>query len=304
MNRVPLLARTGPLLFLLTVGVVLGFVASAFAGLGVRREAEPAAASMGEVEFSQVPVEPEPLDDTTEESEAPGPLADDGASDDVAGLDGCRRAVVRSALAVQAARVSLANWETHYGAQIAFDRGEIDSDEAERRWAESKAPATKNLAAYEDAKAAFASDDGCTQLDTTALTADERAEAGACRAQMKQATTTINAAERSIQGWRDHLDMMRRRDAFPVQEYLQIWYDTVAAAPGPMKAFKNGANTFARADGCDTSGVEAAALDRLTPQTVAAVNSTAVAAVAPTPHDLHDPYGCTLVAAAGTERLG
>ena len=304
MNRVPLLAQPGPLLFLVIVGVVLGLAASMIAGLGVRGGAEPAAASMDEVEFDQVPVEPEPLDDTAEGSEAPDPLADDGASDDVAGLDGCRRAVASSALAVQAARASLANWETHYGAQIAFDRGEIDSQEATRRWAESKAPATENLAAYEDAKAAFTSDDGCTQLDTAALTADERAEADACRAQMEQATTTLNAAERSTQGWRDHLGMMRRRDEFPVEKYLQIWYDTVAAAPGPMQAFKDAANTFARADDCDTSGVEAAALDRLTHQTVAVVNSTAVAAVAPTAHNLYDSYGCILVAAASAERVG
>lgn len=226
--------------------------------------ASPVATSMDAVEFSDPPVEQVAPDRANE----PDALASqDRPATGSVGIDGCRTAVALGGAAVEAATVSLANWRTHYGAQIAFDRGEIDAAEAKRRWAESKEPATVDLAAYEDARGAFAGHDGCDDLDIDALNANVQAEASACQARARELADVLVAAERSTQDWRDHLDMMRRRDEFAVDKYLVVWRDAVASAPGPMEAFLDAVDGLTQATPCDTSDVDVAARGRLSPRT-------------------------------------
>lgn len=231
----------------------------------------PVATSMDAVELSDRPVEQFVPDHA---SEPDASAAQDAPATASAGIDECRTAVALGDAAVEAATVSLANWRTHYGAQIAFDRGEIDSAEAKRRWVESKAPATDDLAAYEDARAAFAAHGGCDDPDIGTLSTDVQAEASACQARARAVADVLVAAERSTQDWRDHLDMMRRRDEFPVEEYLSIWKDAVASAPGPMDAFLDAAGRLTQATPCDTSDVDAAARGRLSLRTVAILTRT------------------------------
>jgi hypothetical protein len=216
------------------------------------------------MEFSELPEE-RSVPDPASESDAPAPK--DAPS--TTGVDGCRAHVALGEAAVESASDSLANWRAHYGAQIAFDRGEIDGEEAKRRWAESKAPAAGDLAAYEDARAAFTAHGGCDDLDVDTLSADVRAEASACQARARETADVLVAAERSTEGWRGHLDVMARKGEFPIEEYLEIWTETVASAPGPMGAFLDAVDGLSQAPPCDTSGVDTAARDALSPRDVA-----------------------------------
>lgn len=216
------------------------------------------------MEFSEPPEELS-VPDPASESDAPVPQDNPATT----GIEGCGTYVALGEAAVEAASDSLANWRAHYGAQIAFDRGEIDGEEAKRRWAESKAPAAGDLAAYEDARSVFTAHGGCDDLDGDTLDADMQDEASACQARASEMADVLVAAERSTEGWRGHLDMMARKDEFPIEEYLDIWTETVASAPGPMGAFLDAVDGLSQAPPCDTSGVDAAAQGALSQRDVA-----------------------------------
>jgi hypothetical protein len=222
------------------------------------------------MEFSE-PSEELSVPDPASESDAPVPQDDPPTT----GIGGCRTHVALGEAAVEAASDSLVNWRAHYGAQIAFDRGEIDGEESKRRWAESKAPAAGDLAAYEDARSVFTAHGGCDDLDVDTLDADMKDEASACQARASEMADVLGAAERSTEGWRGHLDMMARKDEFPIEEYLEIWTETVASAPGPMGAFLDAVDGLSQAPPCDTSGVDAAAQGALSPRDIAMPGRTA-----------------------------
>jgi hypothetical protein len=270
-------------------GFALGLIAS-LGALALLRSDEPdttsslAAAMNEEVELSESALQ----QDEPEPTSTPDP---DSAPDTPGGIDGCRNALALGDEAVQAATTSLANWRAHYGAQLAFDRGEIDSEEAKRRWAESKAPAADDLAAYDDARTAFTADDGCAELDADALDADVRAEVSACQARAREIADVLVAAERSTEDWRGHLDMMARKDEFPIDEYLQIWTDTVARAPGPMRAFLDAVDGLADVPPCDQGDDDGAARGDRAPRTVATLR-TSGPRVAPSPRTVGS---CVLV---------
>jgi hypothetical protein len=252
---------------LLIGGVALGFIAS-FAGLALMRSSEPDAASSlaasmnDDMELSESSVDQAEQESTTPPDATSAPATGGKVGD-------CRNTVALGDEAVQAAATSLANWRAHYGAQLAFDRGEIDGEEAKRRWAESKAPAVDDLAAYNDATTAFTEHGGCDDLDADTVGADVQAEASACQKRAREIADVLAAAERSTQDWRGHLDMMARKDEYPIEEYLKIWTETVARAPGPMRDFLDAVDGLSDAPPCGT-GDDAASGD-LVPRTVAAL---------------------------------
>jgi hypothetical protein len=182
---------------------------------------------------------------STEGSEAP-------EGDTTALLAACADTTGRRDQAVRAAQVALGNWTTHYGAQLAYDRGEISSDEAKRRWAASKEPAQRNLDALAAATDAIGSDDPCAQLDGADAVTGAAAEAvRACVARADLASGALDAAQQPLQGWRDHLQMMASKERYGTDEYLRMWDRTVSAAPDAMRGFDSAAADWREAPACE-----------------------------------------------------
>lgn len=195
----------------------------------------------------------------SDSASAPTELPND-APDTTAGspLDACVRAVAHDDAAVEAARTSLGNWKAHYGAQIAFDRGEIDGDEAKRRWAVSKEFAQRDIDAFVTAREAMPDDDPCTNVPVDQLGSGAQRLARRCAARASAALAAVAATEPTLKDWRTHLRMMDTKDDYPIEEYLEIWRQTVADAPGPMRDFE--AAVAALDDTADCGGGQDAAL--------------------------------------------
>lgn len=229
---------------------ILSALAGLAAGLGLvlwsssdaGRDA-PDIASMDEISAPDMTSADDPTDGGTTPpvaSEAPtteAPATDAPATDDVAGIAACARAAVRADAAVDAARTSLGNWKTHYGAQIAFDRGEIDGAEAKRRWTVSKEPAQRNIDAFVAADAAVSDDDPCGALQVDEIADRERRRVRRCATRTAAASDVVAATGPALKDWRTHLRMMATKDEYTIDEYLRIWRRAVADAPGAMDDF-------------------------------------------------------------------
>ena len=179
--------------------------------------------------------------------------ADAGADAAVAALVPlCADTTARRDDAVRAASVALDNWKTHYGAQLAFDRGEISSEEAARRWAASKEPAQRNLDALADATEAIGSDAPCADLaDNGPVTGASAQDVEACLARAELATGALDAAQEPLQGWRDHLQTMASKERYSTDEYLRMWDRMVSAAPGEMRGFDRAVADWRDAPACE-----------------------------------------------------
>lgn len=188
---------------------------------------------------------------TTEASDAPS--ADAGADATVAALVPlCADVTARRDEAVRAAQAALDNWKTHYGAQLAFERGEISSDEAARRWTASKEPAQRNLDALAAATEAIGSGTPCARLaDDGAVTGATADGIEACVARSDLATRALDAAQEPLQGWRDHLHLMAAKDRYSTDEYLRMWDRMVADAPGEMRGFDRAVADWRDASACE-----------------------------------------------------
>lgn len=166
----------------------------------------------------------------------------------------CAGATARRDAAVEAAGTALGNWKTHYGAQLAFDRGVITADEAKRRWAASKEPAERNLTALADAVDAIGADDPCRQLvDDAAVSGSTIGEVEACATRTDRATEALDAAQAPLRGWRDHLQLMAAKDEYGTDGYLRIWDRMVAEAPGEMRPFDRALSDWRDAPACEPS---------------------------------------------------
>jgi hypothetical protein len=186
-------------------------------------------------------------------SEAPG--RDAGAEARTTALvPSCVDATARRDDAIEAAATALGNWKAHYGAQLAFDQGEISSDEAKRRWAASKEPAERNLTALADAVEAISADEPCRQLvDDGAVSGATVDEIEACVTRSDRANGALEAAEEPLQGWRDHLQLMAAKDEYSTDEYLRIWDRMVGAAPGEMQPFDRALAQWRDTPACEPS---------------------------------------------------
>lgn len=221
-------------------------------------ESQPDLASM-----DQVPLEtaPAPIDPATEASEPTG--ADTPSEPATAGtpsetgqtvsLDTCMRAAGGADDAVAAAATSLKNWKTHYGAQVAFDEGKIDGDEAKRRWVVSKEPAERNIDAFRDAREAMADDDPCDELDLGQMADGDRQEAEGCAARMIAAKDVVTQSQPAFDDWLAHLKMMATKDEYSLDEYLEIWRKAVADAPDAMQTFEEALGAYTDAGDCPTT---------------------------------------------------
>lgn len=227
---------------------VVTVVVAALAGLGAGfalvmltsgdSSGQPDLASMAQVDLSEAPEEvSEPTTPETPPAEAPGTSETPPDSTTGSVLASCAQATALADAAVAAARTSLGNWETHYGAQIAFDNGEIDGAEAKRRWAESKEPAQRNIDAFRAAREALPTDDPCATVDAEALENSERRQARRCAARGAAVADVMADAQPALDDWLAHLEMMATRDQYAIDEYLAIWTAAVADAPAAMRAF-------------------------------------------------------------------
>lgn len=208
---------------------------------------------MADVGLSETPAAvDEPPSERRTQADAPTEDAN-AAADQAAtsGLAACADAVARADAAVAAARTALGNWKTHYGAQLALDRGAIDGDEAKRRWAVSKAPATDNLGALAAARDTMPAGAPCRGLADAQPQPAQRRLARSCAARMTAAPDVLSAADPSLHGWRDHLEMMATKDEYTIERYLRIWPRAVDAAPAPMRAFAQAADSYADLAPCD-----------------------------------------------------
>lgn len=256
------------------IGVAAGFGLVVWFSGGQSDGPVQSAASMADVQLSDAPdvapSPPAPSPDTASE-----PSTDAGQSADARSAEGelaaCLEAGARADAAVGAARTALGNWNTHFGAQIAFDRGQIDSAEAKRRWAESKEPAERNLQALATARRAVPDGDPCEGIDVDSLDTDERG----CVARANGVADVLAAAGPALDGWSDHLNMMATRDEYPVDEYLAIWRRTVAAAPADMREFQRSADAYDGSADC-AGRQQAAAVGQQTSRDVASVSHVAV----------------------------
>lgn len=243
-----------------TAGLVLGFVLVSMSAADPGAAAD--VASMDQVRTSEgASMDQVPSGDPSAAAVPTTPDEPAVASDPTTGgaLDACLLAAAQGDAAVKAATTALGNWKTHYGAQIAFDEGAIDGDEAKRRWTKSKEPAETNVAAFVAARRAMPDDDPCAATAAGDLTDGQQRRARQCAARIAAAGDVTAAARPTMQDWRGHLKMMATREQYPIDEYLEIWRQTVADAPGPMRSFDAAVDDYRDVDGCDTDEAASAA---------------------------------------------
>lgn len=172
----------------------------------------PDIASMDQVALEEAPdaVAPadtpgaEPAPNAERATESPSEDSPDGAPkdpSDTATLDACVAAAGLADHAVAAARTALGNWKTHYGAQLAFDAGRIDDDEAKRRWSVSKQPAERNIDTFIAAREAMTTDDPCGDLNAEQTSTGERRRAKRCSARASTAVQVMTDTQPARDDW-------------------------------------------------------------------------------------------------------
>jgi hypothetical protein len=176
----------------------------------------------------------------------------DPAPAQASSVDNCLRAATLADEAVARARTSLGNWQTHYGAQIAFDNGEIDGTEAKRRWVVSKEPAERNIDAFAEARDAMARDDPCADVQPDEVSDDELQQLQSCGARTAAAMAVMADTQPAMDDWLAHLKMMATRDQYAIDQYLEIWRQAVADAPAAIDTFDTAVQAYEEAGDCPT----------------------------------------------------
>lgn len=258
-NRVP---RVGirTLVVAALAGVPIG-VGLVLLGASTSSPRAPDLASMDQVTVEDAPdaVAPadtpgaEPAPNAERATASPSGDSPDGAPkdpSDTAAVDACLAAARLADDAVAGARTALGNWKTHYGAQLAFDAGRIDGDEAKRRWSVSKEPAERNINTFIAARDAMTTDDPCGDLDAEQMSTGERRRAQRCSARASAAVQLMTDTQPALDDWLTHLEMMATRDEYPVDEYLEIWRQAVADAPDAMRTFENAVDVYDETGAC------------------------------------------------------
>ncbi|WP_133241215.1 hypothetical protein [Nocardioides gansuensis] len=182
--------------------------------LSLEEERSPQAPDRATVEIEPSTSPPTPLD--TESFQA----AIDAA------VEECRRVWEAQEQPLQAAAISLAQWQVHVDAMNQLVAGEITFAQATAFWEQTRILATDNVTAFTEADGEYvASDPSCpTPVTPDGIAVDTEALA-ACDEGIEARDETLDAARVSIRTWHHHvidMDLLRAGQLSP-ELALELW---------------------------------------------------------------------------------
>ncbi|RYU09944.1 hypothetical protein [Nocardioides iriomotensis] len=161
--------------------------------------------------------------------------------------------------ALRAATTALQDWRVHVDTMNAFAADEITREKANEDWDRTRHHATEDLAAYDEAAAAYAARTTRCPTPTgattgTAGTADAVDASGpadasvtACRAAVSARNLTLRAADAALATWREHvLQMEMLRDGTMTGDTAaKLWEKSWKVGSAQLKAYDEAAQRSA-----------------------------------------------------------
>jgi hypothetical protein len=158
--------------------------------------------------------------------------------------------------ALRAATTALQDWRVHVDTMNAFAADEITREKANEDWDRTRHHATEDLAAYDEAAAAYAArttrcptSTGATTGTAGAVDASGPADASvtACPAAVSARNLTLRAADAALATWREHvLQMGMLRDGtMTADTAAKLWEKSWDVGSVQLKAYDEAAQRSA-----------------------------------------------------------